>query len=55
MVQQLFFKFRAALILTVTIPLATSSLAQATVVVGTGKPDVDARQFGRPSIWEKSF
>ena len=39
--QQLLFKFRGALILTVTIALAASALAQATVVIGTGKPDVD--------------
>jgi uncharacterized protein (TIGR03437 family) len=41
MMQQLLFKFRAALILTVTITLATSALAQATVVIGTGNPGVD--------------
>ncbi|MDQ6708352.1 MAG: hypothetical protein M3Z85_20525, partial [Acidobacteriota bacterium] len=41
MVQQLLFKFRAALISTVAITLATSALAQATVVIGTGNPGVD--------------
>jgi len=41
MMQQLLFKFRAALILTVTITLAASALAQPTVVTGTGNPAVD--------------
>src|SRR5689334_23649474 len=37
MAQQLIHKFRAALVITV----ATSALAQAIVVTGTGNPDVD--------------
>jgi hypothetical protein len=41
MVRQLLFEFRAARILTVAIALATGALAAATVVTGTGKPDVD--------------
>ena len=41
MIQQLLLKFRLALVITVAIVLATSALAQATVVIGTGKPDVD--------------
>lgn len=39
--QQLLFKFRVALVITVAIALATSALAQDTVVIGTGNPDVD--------------
>src|SRR5258708_17037967 len=38
---QLLFKSRAALVITAAITLAASALAQATVVIGTGKPDVD--------------
>jgi hypothetical protein len=41
MVQQLLLKFRVALVITVAIAPATSALAQATVVIGTGNPDVD--------------
>jgi hypothetical protein len=41
MTRQLLLKFRAALVITVTIALATSALAQATVVTGTGNPGVD--------------
>src|SRR5713101_1467648 len=40
MMQQLLLKFRAALVITVNIALAASALAQATVVTGTGNPDV---------------
>jgi len=41
MVRQLLFKFRVALVITVTIALETSALARATVVIGTGNPAVD--------------
>ena len=41
MVQQLLPKFRVALVITVTIALSASAWAQATVVFGTGNPDVD--------------
>lgn len=41
MLQQLFLRFRVALVIAVVIALATSALAQATVVIGTGNPDVD--------------
>jgi hypothetical protein len=40
-VQQLLLRFRVALIISVAITVATSTLAQATVVIGTGNPDVD--------------
>jgi hypothetical protein len=39
--QQLLLEFRMAPIMMVAIALATSALAQATVVIGTGSPDVD--------------
>ena len=41
MVQQLFLKFRIALLISATIALATSAVAQPTMVVGTGNPGVD--------------
>ena len=41
MVQQLFLKFRIALVISATIALATSAVAQPTMVVGTGNPGVD--------------
>jgi hypothetical protein len=41
MMQQLFLKFRATLVITAAITLAASALAQATVVTGTGNPAVD--------------
>src|SRR5258708_40288250 len=41
MVQQLLLKFRVVLVMKVTIALATSALAQATIVIGTGNPAVD--------------
>jgi hypothetical protein len=41
MMQQVLLKFRAALVITVTMALATSALAKATMVIGTGNPDVD--------------
>jgi hypothetical protein len=40
-VHQLLSKFRVALVITAAIALATSALAQATEVIGTGNPDVD--------------
>lgn len=39
--QQLLLKFRLALVITATIALAASALAQATVVTGSGNPAVD--------------
>lgn len=41
MMQQLLLKFRVDLVITVAIALATSALAQAAVVIGTGNPGVD--------------
>ena len=41
MVRQLLIKFRVALVIAAAMPLATSALAQATVVIGTGNPEVD--------------
>jgi len=41
MIRQILPKFRVALFITVTIALAASALAQATVVTGTGNPAVD--------------
>jgi hypothetical protein len=41
MVRKLLLKSRVALVITVTIALATSALARATVVIGTGNPAVD--------------
>ena len=38
---QLLLSFRVALVITVAIALAASVLAEATVVIGTGNPDVD--------------
>ena len=39
--QQLLLKSRVALVVSAAIALAASALAQATVVIGTGNPDVD--------------
>lgn len=41
MVQRLLLKFRVVLVITATLALATSALAQANVVIGTGNPAVD--------------
>jgi len=41
MMQQLLLKSRVALVVSAAIALAASALAQATVVIGTGNPDVD--------------
>src|SRR5215469_14622000 len=41
MMQQLLPKFRVTLGITVTIALSASAWAQATVVIGTGNPDLD--------------
>jgi hypothetical protein len=41
MVQQLLPRFRVALVTTVTIALSASAWSQASVVIGTGNPDVD--------------
>jgi hypothetical protein len=48
--QQLLLKFRVALVITGASALATSALAQQTVVVGTGNPAWMYPQFRRPSI-----
>jgi hypothetical protein len=41
MIQELLLRVRATLVTTVTIALSTGALAQATVVTGTGSPDID--------------